>query len=50
MLHGERYGSSRPVIPVFYTGAATISFKYLVDYPHEADWTMFQTHWFPEIW
>jgi hypothetical protein len=30
------------------TGAATFSFKYLLNYPHEAEWTPFQTHYFSE--
>jgi hypothetical protein len=30
------------------TGAATFSFKYLLSYPHEAEWTPFQTHYFSE--
>jgi hypothetical protein len=33
---------------VFLTGAATFSFKYLLNYPHEAEWTPFQTHYFTE--
>jgi hypothetical protein len=28
------------------TGAATFSIKYLHNYPHEAEWTPFQTHYF----
>jgi hypothetical protein len=30
---------------VFLTGAATFSFKYLLNYPHEAEWTPLQTHY-----
>jgi hypothetical protein len=30
----------------FQTGAATFSFKYLLNYTHEAEWTPFQTHYF----
>jgi hypothetical protein len=30
------------------TGAATISFKYLLSCPHEAEWIPFQTHCFSE--
>jgi hypothetical protein len=30
------------------TGAATFSFKQLLGYPHEAEWTPFQTHYFSE--
>jgi hypothetical protein len=37
----------RPLISVFLTGAA-ISFKYLFNYPHEAEWTPFQTHYISE--
>jgi hypothetical protein len=33
---------------VFLTGAATFSFKLLLNYPHEAEWTPFQTHYFSE--
>jgi hypothetical protein len=32
---------------VFYTGPA-ISFKYLLNYHHEAEWTPFQTYYFSE--
>jgi hypothetical protein len=32
---------------VFYTGAA-ISLKQFLSYPHEAEWTPFQTHYFSE--
>jgi hypothetical protein len=32
----------------FYTGAATISSKYLLECTHEAEWTPFQTHYFSE--
>jgi hypothetical protein len=38
----------RPLISVFKTGAATFLFKYLLKYPHEAEWTPFQTHYFLE--
>jgi hypothetical protein len=30
------------------TGAATFSFKQFLNYPHEAEWTPFQTHYFSE--
>jgi hypothetical protein len=30
------------------TGAATFPFKQLLSYPHEAEWTPFQTHYFSE--
>jgi hypothetical protein len=30
------------------TGAATFSFKKLLSYPHEFEWTPFQTHYFSE--
>jgi hypothetical protein len=33
------------LISVSYTGAATFSFKQLLNYPHEAEWTPFQTHY-----
>jgi hypothetical protein len=33
---------------VFLTAAATFSFKQLLNYPQEADWTPFQTHYFSE--
>jgi hypothetical protein len=36
-----------PFISVFYTGVA-ISLKELLNYPHEAEWTPFQTHYFSE--
>jgi hypothetical protein len=35
-----------PLISVFYTGTAIFSFKKLLNYPHEAEWTPFQTHYF----
>jgi hypothetical protein len=37
----------RHLILVFQTGAA-ISFKELLNYPHEADWTTFLTNYFSE--
>jgi hypothetical protein len=30
------------------TGAATFPFKELLNYPHEAEWNPFQTHYFSE--
>jgi hypothetical protein len=33
---------------VFLTGTATFSFKLFLNYPHEAEWTPFQTHYFSE--
>jgi hypothetical protein len=30
------------------TEASTFSFKQLLNYPHEAEWTPFQTHYFSE--
>jgi hypothetical protein len=30
------------------TGAATFSFKQNLNYPHEAEWAPFQTHYFSE--
>jgi hypothetical protein len=32
----------------FQTGAATFSFKQLLNCTHEAEWTPFQTHYFSE--
>jgi hypothetical protein len=34
------------VISVFWIGAATFSFKYLLSCTHDAEWTPFQTHYF----
>jgi hypothetical protein len=36
------------VISVFYTAAATFSFKQLLSCTHKAEWTPFQTNYFPE--
>jgi hypothetical protein len=33
---------------VFLTEVATFSFKQLLSYPDEAEWTPFQTHYFSE--
>jgi hypothetical protein len=33
---------------VFQTGAAYFSFKYLLNCPHEVEWTPFQTPYFSE--
>jgi hypothetical protein len=33
---------------VFLTGVATFSFKELLNYPHEAEWSPFQTHYFSD--
>jgi hypothetical protein len=33
---------------VFYTGAATIASKWLLNCTHEAEWTPFQIHYFSE--
>jgi hypothetical protein len=46
--HGQWIESSRPLISLLYTGAATFTFKYLLNYPHEAKWTTFQTQCFSE--
>jgi hypothetical protein len=43
---GQRNGSPRPLISDFQTRHA-ISLKYL-NYPHEAEWNPFQTHYFSE--
>jgi hypothetical protein len=32
----------------FRPGGATVPFKQLLNYPHEAEWTPFQTHYFSE--
>jgi hypothetical protein len=45
---GQRNESPRPLISVFETGAATFPFKLLLSYPHEAEWTPFQTNYFTE--
>jgi hypothetical protein len=45
---GLRNESPRPVISVFYTGAATFLSSSFLNYPHEAEWTPFQTHYFSE--
>jgi hypothetical protein len=37
-----------PVFSDFKPGAATFSFKYLLNCTHEAEWTLFQTHYFSE--
>jgi hypothetical protein len=47
VLGGQHNESPRPLISVFYTGAA-ISLKWLLKYPYEAEWTLFQTHYFSE--
>jgi hypothetical protein len=41
-------GSSRPLISVFYTGAAFSMIKYLVNYPNEAEYTPFHNHYLSE--
>jgi hypothetical protein len=38
----------RPLVSVFNTGAATFSLMWLLIYPHEAEWTLLQTHRFSE--
>jgi hypothetical protein len=30
------------------TGVATVSFKYLLNYPNEAEWTSFRTYYYSE--
>jgi hypothetical protein len=45
---GQHIGSQRSLVSVFYTETATFLFKYLLRYPHEAEWTSFQTHCFSE--
>jgi hypothetical protein len=37
-----------PLISVFYTGAAILSFKLLLIYLHEVEWSPIQTHWYSE--
>jgi hypothetical protein len=44
----QRNESPRPFISVFWAEAAIFPFKYLLNYPHEAEWTLFQTHYFSE--
>jgi hypothetical protein len=36
------------VFSAFWTGAAAASFTQLLNCTHEAEWTTFQTHYFPE--
>jgi hypothetical protein len=48
VLRGQRKEFSWPLISVFYSGTATFSFIYLLDCPHEAEWTPFQTPYFSE--
>jgi hypothetical protein len=48
VLRGQRNEFRRPLISVFYTGAATFSFKYLLNCPHEFEWTPFHTPYFSE--
>jgi hypothetical protein len=36
------------VFSIFYIGAATISSKSLLNCTHEAEWTLFRTHYFSE--
>jgi hypothetical protein len=48
VARGQRDGSCIAVISVFWTGAATFSFKYLLSCTHEAEWTLFQIHYFSE--
>jgi hypothetical protein len=43
VLRGQRNKFLRSLISVFYTGAAIFLFKYLLNCPHEAEWTAFQT-------
>jgi hypothetical protein len=38
----------RSLMSVFYTGAATFSFEQLLIYPHETEWTSFQTDYYSE--
>jgi hypothetical protein len=39
---------STPVFSVFYTGVTNFSFKKLLSFPHDSQWTKFQTHCFSE--
>jgi hypothetical protein len=48
VLRGQRNGSPWPLISVFQTGADAFPFKQLLNYPHEAEWTPFQTYYFSE--
>jgi hypothetical protein len=50
-IEGVAWSAQRipPVVnSVSLTAAATFSFKYILIYPHEAEWTPFQTHYFSE--
>jgi hypothetical protein len=44
---GQRNESPRPLISIFLTGAATF-LSIILNYPHEAQWTAFQTHYFSD--
>jgi hypothetical protein len=44
LLCGQRNGSLRHIISGFLT-EASISSKQLLNYPHKADWSPFQTHY-----
>jgi hypothetical protein len=48
VLCGQRNKFPRPLISVFQTGAATFSFKQLLNCPREAEWTLFQIPYFSE--
>jgi hypothetical protein len=37
-----------PRVSLGETGSVTFSFKELLNYPHDAEWTTFQTHYFSE--
>jgi hypothetical protein len=45
---GQCNGSPQPLISLLWTGTFTLSFKQLLNYPHEAEWAPFQTHCFSE--
>jgi hypothetical protein len=48
VLCGHLENFPQPLICVFYNGVTTLSVISLLSYPHEADWTSFQIHYFPE--
>jgi hypothetical protein len=48
VLRGQRNEFPRLLISVFYTAAATFSFKQFLNCPHEAEWTPFQTPYLSE--
>jgi hypothetical protein len=45
---GQRNESPRPLIFDFLDRSRYYSLKKLLNYPHEAEWTAFQSHYFSE--